>query len=379
MEESLMENYKAVVIGCSRMGGFIDNEIVGRSESPPPFSHAAVYSTCGRTELVGCSDLRADVMEEFGRLYDVPKERQYLDYRQLIEQEKPDIVSVATQPEQRAEIVVYAAEHGAKAIYAEKAMAASMDEADQMVEAVERNGVVFNLGTNRRWDTGFDAMKHIIDSGELGDLGSVLIYNTGELFNGGSHAFDLILRLNDDQPVSWVQAHLPRGYRGEHTDGNDFIGFDGDAMVSDPAGHGILQFENDVTAYALLSDQGGQYEAVCEKGTVTCLGNGREWRIVRQRDGVGPGEAAFDYPPYPEFERVSPTLRLVEDLVHALDTGAPTRGGVTLARRNQELIFAFIESHRRGGERVRLPLRNCTLKLQRGVPPKQPKFRPNAS
>ena len=26
-----------------------------------------------------------------------------------------------------------------------------------MVEAVERNGVAFNMGTNRRWDHGYDA------------------------------------------------------------------------------------------------------------------------------------------------------------------------------------------------------------------------------
>ena len=360
------------------MGGFIDNEIVGNPAHLPPFSHAAVYGACSRTELVGCSDLRADVMGEFGRLYNVPEERQYLDYRQLIHEEKPDIVSVATQPEQRSEIVVYAAEHGAKAIWAEKAMAASADEADQMVEAIEQRRVVFNLGTNRRWDPGFDAMKRIIDSGELGDLSSMIIYNTGDLFNGASHGFDVVMRLNDDQPVSWVQAHLPYGYRREYTDGNDFIGFEGDSMLSDPAGHGILQFENGVTAYALLTDNGGGYEAVCKGGTVASLANGLEWRIMRRRDAVGPNEPAFEYPPFPAFERVSPTLRLVEDLVHALDTGAPTRGGVRLARRNLELILAFIESHRRGGARVFLPLENCKLRLQRGVSPKQPRYRVHA-
>ena len=145
-----MKTYKAVVIGCSRMGGFIDHEIVSDRSCVPPFSHAAVYTACSRTEFVGCSDLRTDVMAEFGRLYNLPPERQLVDYRQLIDREKPDIVSVATQPEQRAEIVIYAAEHGSRAIYAEKAMASSMEEADRMVEVVERHGVAFNLGTNPR-------------------------------------------------------------------------------------------------------------------------------------------------------------------------------------------------------------------------------------
>ena len=150
-------------------------------------------------------------MAEFGYRYNVPAERQYTDYRELLEKEQPDIVSIATQPEHRAEVVIYAAEHGVKAIYAEKAMAASMDEADAMVEAVERNGVAFNLGTNRRWDTGFDKMKEIIDSGELGALRTLIIYGNGSLFNTASHNFDLILRLNSDAPASWVSAHLPDG------------------------------------------------------------------------------------------------------------------------------------------------------------------------
>ena len=249
-----MQTYRAAVIGCSRMGAFIDNEGVAHLASEItdylahnfPRSHAASFFANERTDLIACSDLRTEVMAEFGQRYNVPAERQYTDYRELLEREQPDIVSVATQPEQRAEVVIYAAEHGVKAIYAEKAMAASMDEADAMVEAVERNGVAFNLGTNRRWDTGFDKMKEIIDSGELGALRTLIIYGNGSLFNTASHNFDLILRLNSDAPASWVSAHLP--------DGDSII--DGDIVREDPSGQGMIQFSNGVTAHAPSSSIG---------------------------------------------------------------------------------------------------------------------------
>src|SRR5688572_20067117 len=130
-----MKTYRAAVIGCSRMGGFIDNEVIGYPGHVPPYSHAGGFSACPRTDLVACSDVRVEVMEQFGLRYDIPKSRQYIDYRELIAREQLDIVSVATQPEPRAEIVIYAAEHGVKAIYAEKAMAASLAEADAMVVA----------------------------------------------------------------------------------------------------------------------------------------------------------------------------------------------------------------------------------------------------
>ena len=178
-----MKTYRAAVIGCSRMGVFIDNEVVGAPGQVPPYSHAAVFSACPRTELAALSDLRPDVMAEAGRQYDVPAERQYTDYRRLIDAEQPDIVSVATQPEHRADIVIYAAEHGARAIYAEKALSASMAEADAIVEACERNGVVLNLGTQRRWHPGFTKMRDLINGGELGAL-QTIVFVGSSLFNG---------------------------------------------------------------------------------------------------------------------------------------------------------------------------------------------------
>lgn len=357
-----MKTYRAAVIGCSRMGGFIDNEVVGSPTHVPPYSHAAGFEACSRTDLVACSDLRPDVMAKFGERYNVPKARQYTDYRELIEKEKPDIVSVATQPEPRAEIVIYAAEHGVKAIYAEKAMAASMADADAMVEAVERHGVVFNLGTLRRWSTGFDKMKEIIDGGELGALKALIVYSNGTLFNTASHTFDLILRLNSDRPAAWVQAHLPNG---------DPI-IDGDILREDPTGHGIIQFANGVTAYALLTPRSGEYEAICERGTLTSFSNGLEWQLRRRAPIQGRPGLVVDM--FPHVGPASRTLRLIEDLVHALDTGEPPRGGVRVARASTELIFAFVESHRRGGARVELPLKDCTLRLQRDRAPHQPKF-----
>ena len=81
-----MKTHRAAVIGCSRMGGFIDYEIApGDLAHPLPYSHVARYEACERTDLVACSDLREDVMDQFGRRYDIPKERRHADFRELID------------------------------------------------------------------------------------------------------------------------------------------------------------------------------------------------------------------------------------------------------------------------------------------------------
>lgn len=362
-----MKTYRAAVIGCSRMGGFIDNEVVGYSRIALPYSHAAGYTTCDRTDLVACADLRTDVMAEFGRLHGVPAAGQYTDYREMLAKEDLDIVSVATQPEPRAAIVVDVANQGVKAIYAEKAMAASMADADAMVEAVERNGAILNLGTNRRYDTKYDRMKEIIDSGELGDLQHIIIYNVGTLFNSGSHFLDLVLRLNNDEPAEWVQGHLPEG---------DSM-FDGDILTGDPQGEGTIQFANGVKAHVLLTSRASETEAICSEGTITAFGDGSEWQ-VRKAAPVGlRGRNELQFAPAPQTPPTSSTLRAVQDLVRALDTGQPPRGGVRAARAGNELIFGIIESHLQGGARVQLPLQKRTTRMVRDHTPRQPKYKPD--
>ena len=361
-----MKTYRAVLVGCSRMGAFIDNEQRGTSRFRQPYSHAAGYEACDRTDLVACSDLRPDVLEQAGKRYGVPSKHLYTDYREMIDREKPDIVSVATQPEHRAEIVIYAAEHGAKAIYAEKAMAASMSDARAMVEAVERNNVAFNLGTNRRWEFAYDKMKEIIDDGSIGDLQSIILYNNGHLFNAASHSLDLALRLSGDVPSSWVQGNLAE---------DDSI-FEGDFLREDPKGEGIIKLENGVTIYALLSNQSGEGEAVGTRGRLRSIRDGREWdfRVADPEDHDA--RALTLRRAFPDFPQRSSTLRLIEDIVHSLDTGEPTRGGVGVAYASTELIFGFIESHRRGGARVSLPLEDSNTRMERNRAARQPLFKP---
>ena len=78
------------------------------------------------------------------------------DHKEMLEKERPEIVSVCTQPEHRAAIIIHAAENGAKAIYAEKALCASLDEAHAIHACLQKHDVHLNMGTNRRYDNGYE-------------------------------------------------------------------------------------------------------------------------------------------------------------------------------------------------------------------------------
>jgi predicted dehydrogenase len=355
--------YRAALVGCSRMGAFIDNEVIGSPSIVLPYSHAAGYEACPRTDLVAGADLRPEVLEAFGQRYGVAPEHHYTDYREMIERERPDILSIATQPEQRTEVALFAATHGVRALYCEKPLSASMAEARELVAAVDEHKIALNMGTNRRWHPGFDAARALIESGDLGALKTLVIYSNGTLFNTSSHWFDTVFRLNGDAPVTWAQATLPRG--------DELV--IGDEIVDEPESSGQFAFANGVMGHALLSPRNNDIEAICERGVITARGGGTTFELLRLE--TAGRERRFVAAPFPEYERASSTLRLIEDLVQSLDTGAPTRGGTKVAYANAELIFAFIESHRQGGARVTLPLAPSGLRFQRRqFKARQPKY-----
>lgn len=358
-----MQTYRAALVGCSRMGAFIDNEVAGSPSIVLPYSHAAGYEACSRTSLVAGSDLRPDVLSVFGERYGISPDHQYTDYREMILSEQPDILSIATQPQHRTEIALFAIEHGVRALYCEKPFCASVAEAEAISRAVEKHGVVFNMGTNRRWHPGYTAMRHRIASGDIGALKTLIVYANGTLFNTSSHWFDLLLYLNGDVPVAWVQAFLPRG---------DEI-LVGDSITEDPTSQGTIAFTNGVMAHLLLSPRPFDPEAIGERGTISASARDSQFKLRRL-----PGERRDSDLSAPEvipFEPASSTLRLIEDIVQALDTGQPTRGGVQIARVNTEIIFGFVQSHRLGGARVALPLRENSLRFApHASTPKQPRY-----
>ena len=357
-----MGKYRSAIVGCSRIGGFIDNEVRG-SHVVLPYSHAAGYTACENTDLIACSDLRTDVMLEFGRQYNIEQDKQYTDYKKMIDIEKPDILSVATQPEIRSEIILYALSKGVSAIYAEKPLAASMKQAQEIFNAVEKNQAVFNLGTNRRWDNGFNILKNLISNGDLGEIKSITVFGGGGLFNSSSHWIDLIMYLNSDNKVLSVQGDVPGVADMIH---NNILSYD-------PEGFGILHFSNGVKGYYCSSGVHHEVKVVGDKGVVNVLNNGLTWvldPVPYDESNVNSGYSNS----FPKFAQESSTLKLIEDIVSQLDGRQETQGGIRAARDATEVIFALIQSELTNGSRINFPLEGSEIVLRRNISARKPKY-----
>ncbi|MCC7262198.1 MAG: Gfo/Idh/MocA family oxidoreductase [Candidatus Latescibacteria bacterium] len=345
----MSKTYRAGLIGCGRMGATIDDEVKDRphSELFLPYSHAAALAACPRIEFVAVCDPVEEKAKATQQRYGVASA--YTDYREMIRQEKLDLVSIATRPGPHAETTIFAAENGVGAVYCEKPLCNSMREADAMLEACRRHGVKFNYGTQRRYAPIYRQVRQLCDEGRIGQVQAV-VANCGVSVAqwGHTHAADMMLFLAGDGEAEFVQGHAVFAESD----------WEGQRLKIDPSiTSGYVHFKNGVHAY-LVAAGGSEFEVSGTKGKLRTLSNGIGYTL-RTADEFG----ELHEEEVPATAIASGTLKSVEDLVAALDTGGDTQGSLELACRSQELIFGIIASHRQGGRRVELPLAERDLSI----------------
>ena len=344
--------YRVGLIGCGRMGATIDDEVRDHPHSDLwiPFSHAAGYTAVERTSLVAVADAIPEKAEAIRQRYGA--QRAYTDYREMIEREQLDIVSVATRPATHREIVVFAVEHGVKGIYCEKPLCCSMAEADDIVAACEQHGVKFNYGTQRRYMPLYHRLRELVAGGEIGEVRGITAHTAPSSAQWGlTHTSDMLLLLAGDPTIELVQSTVDLGG----------VEFSGNHLATDPrVSSAYVGFSNGIHGY-VVTGLGTEFEVIGTKGAVRTLNNGAQAQLRRADDRHGVLAEA----PFPDTPRISGTVKGIEDIVEALDTGRETQGHVRLAHRSQEMILGFVESHRQDGRRIPLPLANRELYVGR--------------
>ncbi|MGW7751053.1 Gfo/Idh/MocA family oxidoreductase [Streptomyces violaceusniger] len=91
----------------------------------------------------------------------------YTEIDELLADPGIEAVVIATPARTHAGLVEAAARAG-KAVYCEKPMAVTLDEADRAIAAAAHAGVPLQVGFNRRYDTGFHTAHEKIRAGAIG-------------------------------------------------------------------------------------------------------------------------------------------------------------------------------------------------------------------
>jgi len=93
----------------------------------------------------------------------------YGDWREMLAQEKPDIVSVCLPNVLHYEVTLAALDAGAH-VLCEKPLATSAAEARAMFDAAHRNGRRLMAAHHFRFDVAAQAIKEVVESGALGEI-----------------------------------------------------------------------------------------------------------------------------------------------------------------------------------------------------------------
>jgi predicted dehydrogenase len=309
--------------------------------------HAVGYENAGDCIIVALADLN----EENARFYQGQHggDRIYSDYKAMLAEENLDAVSVCTWPGLHAEMVVAAAEAGVKAIHCEKPMAPSLAAARRMVEICEQHGAQLTLNHQRRFGDRFRRARALLDEGAIGEL-IRLEGSCGNMFDWGTHWFDMFFFYNGETPADWVLGAV------DWRDGSSVFG-----AVHEGQGLSHIKFRNGVHGLMVTGHEDGweaQNRLIGTAGTIEVnpVGGGalriwNEGQTAWQEIETDAGRGDLDL-----------TALGVVDAIDALRSGREPELAGRRALAATELIFATYESsHRRA--RVELPLAATELDL----------------
>jgi len=228
-----------------------------------PVSHAEAIKSTEELELVALCDVDAAKTERFSKLYNVSAT--YNNYRDLINEVKPDILSIATRTDVKAEIIYYALEHGIKGFYVEKPLSRSVAECEQVLNKIAAAGAKLVYGAQRRAMPLFKQVKYMCHSGLYGDLKHITFeYGRNMLLWSHPHTTDLIVFLANSLAVEYISALCDFGGNCE----NDLV-VDTDPWVE----NAFIRFENGLTCN-ITPNEGNNIRLHLSGAIITINGDG---------------------------------------------------------------------------------------------------------
>lgn len=331
-----LARYRYGIIGTGRQHGTDGATGFGMAHA-----HCHGFQETGKVDLVAVADIREENARIFVEKYQ-SSARIYTDYREMLAGERLDLLSICTWPHLHAPMTIAACEAKVRAIHCEKPMAPTWGEARRIKAAADASGTVLTFNHQRRFLEPFQKARSLVESGAIGEL-RWLEAQCSNLYDWGTHWFDMLFFLNGETPVEWILGQIDRR--------TEYIHY-GVQMENQGLAH--WKWSNGVRGLMLTGAEADLGCAIRLRGTEGSLEIG--WRAPVLRIHTT-GDAVWR--DIESVEGISDSIaidRAALDLVQALDVpGHRPLLHVDNALRATELIFATYESCRRRG-RVDLPL-----------------------
>ncbi|MGE5221232.1 MAG: Gfo/Idh/MocA family oxidoreductase [Omnitrophica WOR_2 bacterium] len=186
-------------------------------------NHARVYTELPEAQLVAVVDANAHTASSTAERFGV---KAYTDYRQMLETERPQAVSVAVPTALHEEVAMAAFEAGAD-VLVEKPIAATIDEGKAIIARAHQLGRQLMVGHIVRFNPAIQSLKQKLQAGELGRIFQIIcrrvgpfperIRDVGVVIDLAPHDIDVMRFLTGLDPVR-VYAETEQRIHTEHED-----------------------------------------------------------------------------------------------------------------------------------------------------------------
>jgi predicted dehydrogenase len=333
------------------------------------------------TQLVAVADPDEAGLAKASERLKIPSERSFSDYRAMLAQTKPDIVAIAPRHvDQHCEMAIAAARSGAKGIYIEKPFCRDLVEADQIIEACQESNTKLAIAHRNRHHPVLPVILQLIDDGKLGKILEIRLRGKEDQRGGlldlwvlGSHLLNLAHYFSGEPRACSAGIYQD----GHPVDVKDLVeGTEGVGPLAGNEVHARFETENGLPLFFDSIQGAGSREAgfglqlIGSEGIIDlradreplahfCSGNphrpgieNRKW-IPISSAGVGQQEPIKDL-----HQLVGGHLAAAQDLLAAISEDRAPKCSAEDGRTVMEMTMAIFASHRAGGKRVEIPLKN---------------------
>ncbi len=137
-------------------------------------NHVRVYSDLENVDLVAVCDRNQEALQRV-RKYGA---REYTSYREMLKREQLDLVSLVVPTKLHHAIGLDVLNSGVN-LLVEKPIAATVEEARELIECAKRNNVKLTVGHIERFNPAILELKKRLDRGELGRIFRVQVSRVG--------------------------------------------------------------------------------------------------------------------------------------------------------------------------------------------------------
>ena len=245
----MKKKISCAVAGTGRIGSSLEDD----RKREKPASHAGAISRNGNTSLIAGCDSDAEALSSFGVRWNISPEHLYQSLSKMIENEKIEILHIATSTESHIDNLRTALAFRLPVIILEKPVAETLTEGESVLSEIKAAGTKIIVNHERRFSADYAYAKGISDQKVYGALLSLsarlFIGKTKRvkdvLWHDGTHMIDIIRYLtgSDITPVSVYGNPWSK-------EGNVFlIGRAGicDVVLECSPGRDHLQFELDLS------------------------------------------------------------------------------------------------------------------------------------